>query len=69
MTDKRITEKYSDVDLTWNRIEFSELLPGDLFRLYEPDDGSPVSNRSGVTEFIATSTPYLKDGVMTIEVE
>lgn len=43
---------------TWEATELQNLCKGELFRMYEPC-GEAVATKSGVTEFIAASEPYL----------
>lgn len=50
----------------WYEIEFSELTKGDTFRFTLK--GKPITNGKGRSEFVASSNPYHKDGVLTINI-
>jgi hypothetical protein len=39
------------------KIDFSELVTGDRFRMFEPD-GTPVADKKGSTSWIASSNPF-----------
>lgn len=57
MTSKRRVEQKTD-DGEWKVTTIQELHKGDIFRMFEPDDGAPVKDIQGATEFIAGSEPY-----------
>lgn len=42
------------IDGEWERCELRQLLPGALFRMFEPD-GHPVKDHKGRTEFTVTA--------------
>ncbi len=66
--DRRQVEKMGYAN-HWVRCRMSSLVPGDVFRMFEPD-GSPVSSGSGRTEWTVTSVPEVNgDGVMQVEAE
>ena len=43
----------------WREAEFVEIQPNDTFRMFEPDDGSPVTDSHGETDFFAVSEVYM----------
>jgi len=43
----------------WQKAEFTDIEPNDTFRMFEPDDGSPVTDSHGETEFFAISEVYM----------
>jgi hypothetical protein len=51
---------------TWAKVDFMQLTSGCEFKLYE-EDGTPVLNNRGTTEFIAAGKPYVdQDGMNRI---
>lgn len=57
------------VNERWMKIDFSELVAGDRFRMFEPD-GTPVADKKGSTSWIASSHPYICSscGVFLIDI-
>jgi hypothetical protein len=64
--EKRITKIL--VDGEWKTIQFSELKPGDIFKLFDDKEESIPVIHEGHTEFVATSVPYKNaNQVLTVE--
>lgn len=63
MTNKRIVERKENDQ--WVCIEFMDLKKGDTFRLFETPDLQIVEHK-GITEWIATSDAYIRNGIGTI---
>lgn len=52
----------------WTPCKFSDVMEGDMFRIFE-SDGTPVSS-NGETEFTASANAYLtKTGLWCLETE
>lgn len=62
----RITYKLVDKD--WVLTELQDLVIGDTFKMFEPDDMSPVVWQ-GRTEFIADAAPYNESGIWGIRIK
>lgn len=56
-------------DDIWTDIQFTDLKRGDIFRMFDPPDNTPVVGVEGGTEFLATSEVIVKDGVNSIRVQ
>ena len=58
----------------WLTVEMKDLIEGDTFRMYEPDDGEPnaggvVANSEGETEWVVEGYPRLReDGIWEVSV-
>ena len=48
---------------TWIKVDFMQLTSGCEFKLYE-EDGTPVLNNQGTTDFIAAGKPYVDEAGM-----
>jgi hypothetical protein len=51
----------------WEVTQFKDLAIGDSFRMFEPDDMSPVTCDSK-SEFIVTHLPFLENGIYGIAI-
>jgi hypothetical protein len=52
----------------WIQIDFSELVKGDIFRMFEPTSEEVIGNK-GETVFQAFSNPYKNDdGIWQIDI-
>ncbi len=56
MSKFRTTVKYNDNEDKWETCNFTDLIPGDVFSLYEPD-GMVVKNKDNICTFLATDIP------------
>ncbi len=71
MTNLRKVEIFKDN--SWVEIKFEDLEVGNKFRMFEPDDGSPVIDKGkefeAITEWIVTKGPYKRseDGAWTVQ--
>jgi len=57
MTDLRKVQRKAGEG--WVDVRLGDIVAGDTFRMFEPDDGSPVIGLGGETEFLATRDAYL----------
>lgn len=53
----RYVEVYSEEEGAWVSEQFQNLVSGTIFHLYE-QDGTPLTDHTGVFEFRAASDPY-----------
>ena len=53
----------------WNEISFSELKKDDIFRVTDLNDNGEVDGEDGKKIVVASSDPYVNDGVLTIQFE
>lgn len=52
----------------WTRTEMKHLKPGDMFRMFEPDDTQVYDKKRG-TEFKVIGKPYFKNNVWGVNCE
>lgn len=66
MTDKRIVQVYNNG--VWIETDFSNVLKGDKFRLFESSTGEPIIDSKGKKEWIAANHSYEKYGDWVVDV-
>ena len=54
----------------WIEVDFEDLKKGDLFKMFNPDNGALYESDDNGSEFVAASDPYINDdGIFTINIE
>lgn len=66
MTDVRIVYRLDEN--TWKLTTLQQLVVGDMFKMFEPDDMTPVTHHSKDI-FMVTRSPELIGGIWGVEVE